>query len=133
MIKKTYSEAKFIEFYINPTLTFKVIFIFKKKTSMSRGLYRGQPCYACSIAFIFVGIIATFVIAYFIKREQRKKKDLNMNSKILISGACDGIGKELARLFARDYKCNIIVLDNNEKHSKDLCKRQIFEPFLNNV
>ena len=90
---------------------------------MSRGLYRGQPCYACSIAFIFAGIIATFVIAYFIKREQRKKKDLNRNSRILISGACNGIGKELAKLFARDYKSNIIVLDNDVNSSKDLCKR----------
>lgn len=66
------------------------------------------------IFVLCIGVIISFAAAYYIKREQRKKKYLNKHSHVLISGGSKGVGSQLATLFAKTYKCNVIILDNEE-------------------
>lgn len=63
------------------------------------------------VTAIAIGLLITFITARIIQKEERKKKDLNKQSVIAISGACNGIGKELALLMARFHKCNILIYD----------------------
>ena len=75
----------------------------------------------CFLIMILIGVFLTWVISYYIKKEERKKKDLNRQSKILITGACKGIGRELALLFARRHNCHIVVFDSEKQLADGLC------------
>ena len=50
------------------------------------------------------------------------KQNFSEHSKILITGACQGLGRSLALLFARNHKCELILMDVREDLSKDLLR-----------
>lgn len=69
------------------------------------------------LVLLKVGIglaIAYFVINY-LRKELRKKKQLDHNSVIVISGGSRAIGGELAQIFATNNNSKIILLDTEEK------------------
>jgi 3-oxoacyl-[acyl-carrier protein] reductase len=74
----------------------------------------------CFLIVIVVGVVFTWIISQYIKKEEHKKKTLNRQSKILITGACKGIGRELALLFARRHNCHIVVFDSEKQQADGL-------------
>jgi len=84
---------------------------------MSR--YR-EPSPDWSLIVILVGVALTWTIAFYIKKEQKKKKNFSRQSKILITGACKGVGKELALLFARRHHSHIVIFDSDKRAADGL-------------
>ena len=92
-----------------------------------------EPSTNWSFIVILIGVALTWVIALYIKREQTKKKNFNRQSKILITGACKGVGRELALLFARRHRSHIVVFDSDKKGADGLSKLFFFVIEMNNL
>lgn len=68
--------------------------------------------------------IVILIIVYFVHRLYVKKTPLQLdsNSVVVITGACNGIGRRTALLLAERYKCRIVILDIMANKFRDVQK-----------
>jgi len=63
----------------------------------------------------------------FINKLRRQSYKLNAETTVLITGACSGIGKQLALNFAKNLKCHIIIYDLLTELPKPFGKKCFFK------
>jgi NAD(P)-dependent dehydrogenase (short-subunit alcohol dehydrogenase family) len=68
---------------------------------------------------IFAGVVISYYLGRQIEREERKK-DLNKDSVVVISGACTGIGLMLAIKIATEHQCHIVIYDSAKNNPEGL-------------
>jgi FlaA1/EpsC-like NDP-sugar epimerase len=64
---------------------------------------------------IGISLAICYFVVIFLRRELRKKKQLDQNSVIVISGGSRAIGSELAQRFARLHQCKIVLIDTEDR------------------
>ena len=57
-----------------------------------------------------------------INKYRRNNYKLDSNTTILITGACSGLGKQVALNFSKAFKCHIIIFDILNEIPKTICK-----------
>jgi len=75
------------------------------------------------LLFIFILAIAILIFDNLKKKKDRMESKRRTTKKVLITGGCEGIGRELAIQFAKNLKCDIIIFDNRKEHVEDLRKK----------
>lgn len=73
-----------------------------------------------AITLIFLLILCIIYSNYNRERKFKIQKYLNQNSKILITGGCLGIGRQLIHQLITLFKCHIINIDIRESEFKEL-------------
>ena len=68
---------------------------------------------------IGIGLAIAYFLINYLRKEFRKKKQLDHNSVIVISGGSRAIGAELAQLFAMKHHCKIVLFDTEDKERMD--------------
>jgi len=75
---------------------------------------------------LIVALVAALAVVLFITIRKNKKYRLEKKkatiSKVLVTGGCEGIGKEIALQFAKHLNCQIIIFDQHNEHVDDLSK-----------
>ena len=73
----------------------------------------------CCCAFLyFVGFLVLYRILSELRNRLLNKQQFSKNTKVLISGGLQGIGLELAKIFAREHQSELIIPDIREDLSK---------------
>jgi len=76
---------------------------------------------------LIVALVAALAVVLFITIRKNKKYRLEKKkatiSKVLVTGGCEGIGKEIALQFAKHLNCQIIIFDQHNEHVDDLMGR----------
>ena len=82
--------------------------------------FHNPPCFIRLVLFLIVTTILYRIAKYYLAN--KKKHELTKDSTILITGGCQGLGKELVKKFASEHKCKIIVWDINTNLAPEICK-----------
>jgi hypothetical protein len=63
------------------------------------------------LGLVLLLTLAHYIDLYVICRWRRSRYPITRETRILITGACMGIGRLTALQFARKHRCRIIVID----------------------